>query len=87
MEVKGEHLAKLLLSYEGTTLVCTEDNHYKFWNIVHNESDNTLVTTWGRIGQKAQSSTKKVTDSYMPIKWQIENQINKKIKKGYEYIV
>lgn len=87
MEVKDEHLAKLLLGYIGTTLVCTDDEHYKFWNVNHeiNPNDNRygyhdVKLTWGRIGKRVQSKEKSMSA------YEIEETIRKKIKKGYEYI-
>jgi len=83
MEIKDEHMAKLLLVYasEGTTLVCTDQDHYKFWNIVYNNDEGTVVTTWGRIGYNIQSSKK----SQQPDpQYTARNLINSKLKKGYE---
>lgn len=84
MEIKDEDMAKLLLVYasEGTTLVCTEDNHYKFWNIKYNDREGEVTTTWGRIGNKIQSSTKPI--SHWNPRQHVQDLINKKIKKGYE---
>lgn len=84
MEVKDEHLAKLLLAYEGKTLVCTDGEHYKFWNVSYNEKDDTITTKWGRIGNKVQSSTKE--SRQWSVKEEIEDMVNKKLKKGYEDI-
>lgn len=81
MEVKDEHLAKLLLCYGGTTLVCTDGEHYKFWNVTAVDGeDGKVITTWGRIGHKTQSREK-----YMN-RYQLEKTIQSKIDKGYERV-
>lgn len=81
MELQEDHFAKLLLAYpDGTTLINTDDKHYKFWNIKADGS--TVVTTWGRIGYKTQSSTKQV---WSPEK-EMQNLIWKKLQKGYKKI-
>jgi len=82
MEIKDEHIAKLLLVYasDGTTLVCTDGNHYKFWNITLNK-DGTITTTWGRIGNKPQSLILPAPAFPQHI---IQKAIHGKLNKGYE---
>jgi len=82
MEIKDQHIAKLLLVYasNGTTLVCTDKNHYKFWNITLN-NDGTIITTWGRIGNKPQSLTLPASAFPQHI---IQKAIYSKLRKGYE---
>jgi len=82
MEIKDEDTAKLLLVYasEGTTLVCTDGNHYKFWNIKLNK-DGTITTTWGRIGNAPQSNILPAAAFPDHI---IQKAIHSKLQKGYE---
>jgi predicted DNA-binding WGR domain protein len=82
MQIRDEHLAKLLLVYaaEGTTLVCTDGSHYKFWNAKYDTDTHMLKTTWGRIGNKTQSSEKNCS------LYDYKKKIDEKLKKGYEYL-
>ena len=81
MQIKDEHLAKLLLiySFHGTTLVCTDGTHYKFWNIFHDENSGSIITTWGRIGSKPMSNVKQINSRLY-----VEAMIRKKMNEGYE---
>ncbi len=83
MEIKDEHIAKLLLVYasDGTTLVCTDGNHYKFWNINYNKQTNEITTKWGRIGNKVQSS---VMIPGRSVALELDIRISDKLNKGYE---
>lgn len=82
MEIKDEDAAKLLLVYasEGTTLVNSSGNHYKFWNIKI-EKDGSITTTWGRIGSTPQSNT------LPPVLYPqhiVMKAVKGKLQKGYE---
>ena len=76
--------AKLKLYFaKGRTFTCTEDNHYKFWNI---QTDGMKVTTtWGRIGSKMQSLTKSFSWD-MAAKGFMRKKIDEKLAKGYSEI-
>jgi predicted DNA-binding WGR domain protein len=84
MQIKDQDLAKLLLAYnfKGTTLVCTDNEHYKFYNV--NIKDKTTVeTTWGRISnRKPQTNEVSCFDSEVEAKKIIKSKLN----KGYEYL-
>lgn len=82
MEIKDEDAAKLLLVYasDGTTLINSSDNHYKFWNIRLNK-DGTITTTWGRIGNTPQSNTLPAAAFPDHI---IRKAVQGKLQKGYE---
>lgn len=82
MEIKDEDAAKLLLVYasEGTTLACTDGNHYKFWNIKI-DKDGSIITTWGRIGNTPQSNVLPPAAFPQHI---VQKAIRGKLQKGYE---
>jgi len=73
--------AKLRLLFpEGRmfAFVDSQLNHYKFWQIFQ-EDERHVVTRWGRIGKKPQTSVQSVWDP----KRFIEQKIKEKLKKGY----
>ena len=75
-------MAKLLLSFgEGTTLINTDDDHYKFWHI--SSDGNDVYTHYGRIGKAIRESKKSFSSEFQKEKF-IETKIIEKKRKGYK---
>lgn len=75
----------LLLLPTGETLVNTEDNHYKFWNVSFEDS-KTLRMSWGRIGRAIQFNLKVFYDHRSAERYK-EKIIKSKLSKGYEELI
>lgn len=85
MEVKDKDLAKLLLSFngQGTTLINTEESHYKFWNI--QRSGSVVTTYYGRLGKSIRSTEKDLGNEFSANRFMMDK-ISEKRRKGYEKI-
>lgn len=59
--------------------------HNKFWRSKHNETDNSVTVSWGRLGTKGQSQVKQFDSEYSAINF-IRGKISEKFRKGYEEV-
>jgi predicted DNA-binding WGR domain protein len=78
-----DHAKLKLLFSDGRTFVCTEDTHYKVWSVA--QKGNEAVVSWGRIGNRVQSQTKKFSSDWGAKRF-INEKIEEKTKKGYKEI-
>lgn len=84
MEIQQADAVKLLLLHsQGTLLIHTGGDHYKFWNIYYDSAAQKIITKWGRIGNKVQSNS---APGYYNAETYMQTKIKEKLKKGYRYV-
>jgi predicted DNA-binding WGR domain protein len=69
-----------------TTLINTNDNHYKFWNATMRDGGSLVVVRWGRIGTNGQGQVKMFRSNGAALQF-VAKKINEKRNRGYVVVL